>query len=107
VASIETNQWMAGDPQSICQKQIKTFGSILWCTKIENYITGPVAKHSDISSHFLQHLRKNAGLTEYVKPISYILQNDFVFICPFYVHVHAINDYGKRKYRSSHSSFRR
>jgi len=50
------DQWAAGDSQSICQKQIETFGSILWIRKIQNYVTGPVAKHSDISRHFLQYL---------------------------------------------------
>jgi len=54
---------VAGDSQSICQKQIKTFGSILGSRKTQNYITDPVAKHSDISRRFPQYLRKNAGLT--------------------------------------------
>jgi len=57
------DQWVAGDSQSICQKQIKTFGSILGSRKTQNYITDPVAKHSDISRRFPQYLRKNAGLT--------------------------------------------
>jgi hypothetical protein len=56
------DRWVAGDWQSICQKQIKTFGSIIRNRKIQNYITGPVVKHSGLSRHFLQYLSKNVGL---------------------------------------------
>jgi len=43
---------------------------------------------------FFKYSRKNAGLTN-LKPFSYILKNDFIFICPVYVHVKVINAYGK------------
>jgi hypothetical protein len=43
------NESVSGDSQFICQKQIKTFDSVLWSRKIQNYIIGPVAKYSHSS----------------------------------------------------------